>query len=389
MSASDPTAPLDRSPVGATPIHVALSRAAPLQPAASRRLRAVLESHWTPVIVSILAMLMLLAAASTALIQTRLLEMAEAVGFDQAEGVPAGPPPEELEFTLAPEAIRDITMDEAREFNANLPFSTLPIQPARPFIMPPESLADYARALDCMTAAIYYEAASETGPGQAAVAQVVLNRLRHPAFPKTVCGVVFQGHERSTGCQFSFTCDGAMARVPSPGGWARARAAATSALNGYVAAEVGMATHYHTDWVAPYWAERLVKLRQIGTHIFYRWTGGWGLPGAFRGVHAGAEPVIAKMAPLSTPVEEIAVPEVTVEELHLPAVAAADAPPAPAPEPLDTTAHAALPPPIETVAVEEAPPAPPPPAPTVMANPLERPAAAAPVRSTRRIAVPR
>ncbi|WP_426042675.1 cell wall hydrolase [Brevundimonas sp. TWP2-3-4b1] len=207
------------------------------------------------------------------------------------------------QFTLAPEAVRPISMDEARVWNAGLPFSTLPILAARPFIMPPENLADYARALDCLTAAVYYEAASETNAGQTAVAQVVLNRMRHPAFPKTVCGVVFQGQERTTGCQFSFTCDGALARVPSEAGWARARAVAAGALNGFVAADVGMATHYHTDWVAPYWAERLVKMRQIGTHIFYRWTGGWGLPGAFTGRHLGEEPVIEKLAALATYVE--------------------------------------------------------------------------------------
>ncbi|MFT2129823.1 cell wall hydrolase, partial [Staphylococcus epidermidis] len=92
-------------------------------------------------------------------------------------------------------------------------------------------------------------AANETLQGQASVAQVILNRMRHPAYPKTVCGVVFQGSERTTGCQFSFTCDGAMGRPPSAEGWARARAVAASALNGFVAADVGMATHYHANYV--------------------------------------------------------------------------------------------------------------------------------------------
>ncbi|MGJ3626051.1 cell wall hydrolase [Sphingomonas sp. MMS24-JH45] len=85
--------------------------------------------------------------------------------------------------------------------------------------------------------------------------QVVLNRLRHPAFPKTVCGVVFQGAERSTGCQFTFTCDGALARQPSPLAWDRARKVAAAALAGAVYRPVGYATHYHTDWVVPYWSE--------------------------------------------------------------------------------------------------------------------------------------
>lgn len=207
--------------------------------------------------------------------------------------------------TLSPDEIRPITPDEARAFNAGVPFSGLPIIAAKPFIMPADKLEDYVRALDCLTAAVYYEAATETAAGQAAVAQVVVNRMRHPAYPKTICGVIFQGAERKTGCQFSFTCDGAMDRKPSVEGWARARLAATAALNGYVASGVGMATHYHTDWVAPYWAERLVKMRQIGAHIFYRWGGGWGLPPAFTGRHADLEPTVAKMALVVAPLDPL------------------------------------------------------------------------------------
>ena len=204
------------------------------------------------------------------------------------------------DFTLAPEAVQDISQDAARVWNAALPFSTDPVRPSAPFFAPAADIESYSRALDCLTTAIYYEAASESAAGQAAVAQVVLNRARHPAYPRTVCGVVFQGSERTTGCQFSFTCDGAMARPPSIAGWQRARAVASAALNGHVATAVGTATHYHTDWVAPYWAARLSKVVKIGTHIFYRWTGAWGLPTAFRGVYAGAEPVVGRMAALST-----------------------------------------------------------------------------------------
>ena len=207
------------------------------------------------------------------------------------------------EFTLAPEAVRQLDADAARLFNEAIPFSRLPVQAAKPFIMTPTDIVQYSRALDCLSAAIFYEAANETPQGQAAVAQVIVNRMRHPAYPKTICGVVFQGSERTTGCQFSFTCDGAMGRPPSIEGWARARAVASAALNGSVAADVGMATHYHANYVSPYWAERLVKVRQIGVHIFYRWTGSWGLPFAFSRQHAGEEPVILKMAALSTPLE--------------------------------------------------------------------------------------
>ena len=137
--------------------------------------------------------------------------------------------------------------------------------------------------------AVYYEAASESDEGEAAVAQVILNRVRHPLFPKTVCGVVFQGSTLPTGCQFTFTCDGSLARRPSPAGWKRASEIAERALDGYVMKAVGEATHYHTMWVVPYWQPTLVKLTQIGAHIFYRWSGEAGRPGSFLGQYAGQE----------------------------------------------------------------------------------------------------
>jgi hypothetical protein len=187
--------------------------------------------------------------------------------------------------------LRDLSPEAARLWNANVPISTLPNAPARPFLLKTEGVMDEARAIDCMTAAIYYEAAYESVDGQRAVAQVILNRMRHPAFPKTVCGVVFQGSNRTTGCQFTFTCDGALARTPNPEIWARARTVAEAALNGYVMKRVGNATHYHAVYVAPYWSPTLVKVANIGAHIFYRWTGGWGLPPAFGGTYKGGEMV--------------------------------------------------------------------------------------------------
>jgi hypothetical protein len=132
------------------------------------------------------------------------------------------------------------------------------------------------------------------------VAQVVLNRVRHPAYPKSVCGVVFQGSERATGCQFTFTCDGAIHRAPASGLWARARRVAEEALSGYVYAPVGWATHYHTNWVVPYWSSSLVKLANVGTHIFYRWEGGWGRAPAFRFASASIEPQIGLMRRLTS-----------------------------------------------------------------------------------------
>ncbi|WP_082126445.1 cell wall hydrolase [Aurantiacibacter marinus] len=159
---------------------------------------------------------------------------------------------------------------------------------------------DHMRAQECMTQAIYYEAASESDAGQRAVAQVVLNRVAHSAYPRNVCGVVYQGSERTTGCQFSFTCDGALSRRPSATGWARASRIARQSLAGIVYAPVGTATHYHTLAVNPYWASSLETVGVIGFHIFYRWPGSAGRPSAFNAGYAGAEPA-ARRASASTP----------------------------------------------------------------------------------------
>jgi spore germination cell wall hydrolase CwlJ-like protein len=150
---------------------------------------------------------------------------------------------------------------------------------------------DRGRAVDCLTAAVYYEAASEPDQGQRAVAQVVLNRVAHPAYPNTVCGVVYQGSERTTGCQFSFTCDGALARRPNPFFWERARRTAIGALSGYVEPAVGLATHYHTIQIHPYWAPSLHHITTIGAHRFYSFKGKAGQAATFRFAYAGGEPM--------------------------------------------------------------------------------------------------
>ncbi|WP_369027272.1 cell wall hydrolase [Qipengyuania sp. RANM35] len=155
---------------------------------------------------------------------------------------------------------------------------------------------DKARALQCLSMAVYYEAASESYEGQEAVAQVVLNRVAHPAYPASVCGVVFQGSERKTGCQFTFTCDGSLDRRPSRQGWARAQSIALAALAGYVFKPVGLATHYHTNYVNPYWAASLDYVGSIGAHRFYRWKGGAGKAGAFTNAYVGVEPLAASNA---------------------------------------------------------------------------------------------
>ena len=172
------------------------------------------------------------------------------------------------------------------------------VVPARRFSLRGVGDADRARAVECLTAAIYYEAASESDDGQRAVAQVVLNRVRHPACPASVCGVVYQGADRAEGgCQFSFACDGATARVPARGGWARAARIAVLALNGQVFAPVGLATHYHTFAVTPAWNRALVMTDAIGAHFFHRWKGYWGTAAAFHQPYTGHEPPLAARAP--------------------------------------------------------------------------------------------
>jgi spore germination cell wall hydrolase CwlJ-like protein len=121
----------------------------------------------------------------------------------------------------------------------------------------------------CLAAAIYHEARSESEAGQRAVAQVIMNRLRHPNYPKTVCDVVLQGAWRTTGCQFTFTCDGSLARRPQPIAWDRAVRIAGDALDGRNPSPVGDATHYHTTAIRPYWAPSLNKVATIGAHVFY------------------------------------------------------------------------------------------------------------------------
>jgi hypothetical protein len=218
-------------------------------------------------------------------------------------------------YVLAEGETRPIPLAAAdyAEANAALPVidpeALAPGSAAEPFILGAENEGDRYRSLQCLTTAIYHEARSETDEGQRAVAQVVLNRVRHPAFPNSVCGVVYQGSERSTGCQFSFTCDGSLARRVEPVAWARAQRIAGEALAGRVHAPVGLATHYHTTAIRPWWAPSLKRAVTIGSHIFYRWRGEWGDPLSFRQDYAGEsviDPTVqfSSIVPPPEPVEQ-------------------------------------------------------------------------------------
>lgn len=195
-----------------------------------------------------------------------------------------------------------LPMDEARARNAAVPFYAGRIEPAARFRFT-GSPVDLSRAVECLALAAMAEA-GPSDPGQRAVIQVVLNRVRHPAFAKTVCGVVFEGAERRTGCQFTFTCDGSLERRYSDPAWIAARARAVEALNGAVYAPVGNATHYHTDWVFPWWSPKLVKLARVETHLFLRWPGYWGSKAAgnlpYRGGEPDIRPLLAGPDPLAT-----------------------------------------------------------------------------------------
>lgn len=177
-----------------------------------------------------------------------------------------------------------------------------------------------ARELECLSTAVYYEARGETPAGQAAVAQVVLNRVRHPAFPKSICAVVYQGAQNKRGCQFSFACDGSVARRREAGAWDRARRVAERALNGKVMPEVGNATHFHVASIRPNWSN-LLRVAQVGAHVFYRFGGRAGAPGAFTAevVDSPPEPalegqyILANAVITETPVQAAAVEAVAVK----------------------------------------------------------------------------
>ena len=183
-----------------------------------------------------------------------------------------------------------ITQFDARATAPSTQLSVLPASlthargpAAQPFHFADGGALGAARDLSCLTDAVYYEARGEGASGQAAVAQVVLNRVRHPAFPKSVCGVVFQRAEGGYGCQFSFVCDGSMRHQREPGAWRHAEEVAARALDGTVMAAIGNATHFHVAGVNPGWGPHLLRVAQVGLHVFYRFGGSTGGPGAFNG----------------------------------------------------------------------------------------------------------
>ncbi len=146
-----------------------------------------------------------------------------------------------------------------------------PSEEALKFRYKGETQAEFEeRERHCLATAIYFEARGEPLKGQIAVSQVILNRVRSPKFPQTICGVVYQGQYRK-GCQFSFTCDGQSDNPRDKALWARAQELSKSFMAGeHWLPEVGYSTFYHADYVRPRWSYRMNKIDKIGRHIFYK-----------------------------------------------------------------------------------------------------------------------
>ncbi|QYJ06517.1 cell wall hydrolase [Qipengyuania flava] len=235
-------------------------------------------------------------AAFAALVLLPILLLAALGGFgtphveESREDAPA-PLPEVPDLPAAADdtvVLSELAAGDAQARNAAVGFASVGPGTARPFAFRGSS-DDRARARDCLALA----GMAEAGGGEAdqrAVMQVILNRVRHPAFADTVCGVVFEGSQRPTGCQFSFTCDGSLARRYSDAAWRTARARADAMLDGATEASVGNATHFHADYVYPWWSDELDKVAKVGPHIFFRWRGFWGSRNALSARYGGGEP---------------------------------------------------------------------------------------------------
>lgn len=251
------------------------------------------------------------------------------------------PVPTSVQTPVSRTAAPDLAAARTLMLRASLPAA---VRPARPFHFATGGALDSARDLDCLTEAVYYEARGEAAAGQAAVAQVVLNRVRHPSFPKTVCGVVFQGAHADGGCQFSFACDGSTRQPREPVAWRQAEKVAARALEGFVMPSVGSATHFHVAGLDPGWGPRLLRVAQIGLHVFYRFGYGGGASNLDATPQRSEDapeltphPVYASMAPLSG---------VTADGRSLGSIILANATVTPAPAPTVAVAPVAAKPPV-------------------------------------------
>jgi spore germination cell wall hydrolase CwlJ-like protein len=212
-----------------------------------------------------------------------------------APGTSAASPPQQGSLiTMRPAAINERIMQgatpqvgraEALASTTPAPADATPVEVVALSSVPdmssiPADRPNYAAVIDqdqparerrCLAEAIYFEARGESEEGQAAVAQVVLNRVSSGLYPSTICGVVYQNREHYHGCQFSFACEGRSLRVTESDAWSTAERIASEVTTGKTyLADIGDATHYHADYVRPYWSYRLKKMDVIGHHIFYK-----------------------------------------------------------------------------------------------------------------------
>jgi len=172
-----------------------------------------------------------------------------------------------IEIAAAPVSLQSPRLDRNGGFDGTI----VPKDDDRPRytdLIDPDNLSKEQR---CLAEAVYFEARSESEEGQAAVAQVVLNRVKSGLYPSSICGVVYQNRHRHLACQFTFACEGKALRITDSTSWDRAKRVASAVLEGKTyLADVGGATHYHANYVRPYWARRLKKMDVIGRHIFYK-----------------------------------------------------------------------------------------------------------------------
>jgi spore germination cell wall hydrolase CwlJ-like protein len=174
-----------------------------------------------------------------------------------------------VEIAAAPVSLpqQSARLDHQRPDTSVVPKAD-PDRPRYADLIDPENLNKEQR---CLAEAVYFEARSESEEGQAAVAQVVLNRVRSGLYPDSICGVVYQNRHRHLACQFTFACEGKALRVTEPEAWESAKRVASAVLEGKTyLADVGGATHYHANYVRPGWSRRLKKMDVIGRHIFYK-----------------------------------------------------------------------------------------------------------------------
>lgn len=171
-----------------------------------------------------------------------------------------------MEIAAAPVSLQSPRLDRGEV--TILPKSDDPDRPRYVDLIDPDNMNKEQR---CLAEAVYFEARSEPLEGQAAVAQVILNRVKSGLYPSSICGVVYQNRHRHLACQFTFACEGKSLRIRDTESWDRATRVASAVLEGRTyLADVGGATHYHANYVRPSWSRRLKKMDVIGRHIFYK-----------------------------------------------------------------------------------------------------------------------